>query len=213
MHDRRMRSADQLAQTLVRSSLVSPGELDRANQRLAGGTDAESLSEQLVGAGALTDYQAATLRRRDVASLICGDYVILDKLGQGSMGQVFKAMHRHLERIVALKVLTRFAAASTETVERFQREAKAVAALDHPNIVRAYDARIDEPQSYLIMEFVDGVDLATLVEREGAIPVRLACQYVLQAARGIAHAHAKNIVHRDVKPSNLIVDSAELSKS
>lgn len=212
MHDQQMRSADQLAETLVRSSLVSPGEVDRANRWLAGDTNAASLADQLISSGALTDYQAATLLRKDVTSLICGDYVILDKLGEGSMGQVFKAVHRHLERIVALKVLTRFAAVSPETVERFQREAKVIAALDHPNIVQAYDARIDEPQAYLIMEFVDGVDLATLVDREGAVPVRLACQYILQAARGLAHAHSKHIVHRDVKPSNLIVDSAGIVK-
>jgi serine/threonine protein kinase len=132
-------------------------------------------------------------------------YEIQAKLGEGGMGVVYKAWHRRLEKPVALKVLPAQAMTDPEAVARFQREMKAVGRLDHPHIVRALDAREVEGLHCLIMEFVEGVDLAALVTRSGVLPVASACELVRQAALGLQHAFEHGLVHRDVKPSNLML--------
>jgi serine/threonine protein kinase len=132
-----------------------------------------------------------------------GPYLILLPLGQGGMGAVFKARHTHLGKIVALKVLTTGRMGGT-AVTRFVQEMKAVGRLDHPNIVQAYDASAEGPP-YLVMEYLDGIDLSKLVKQRGPLPVADACDCVRQAALGLQHAHEHGLVHRDVKPSNLLL--------
>ena len=131
-------------------------------------------------------------------------YEIRKWLGSGGMGTVYLAVHRVMNRPVALKVIRRHLDDHDGLVDRFRREARAVARLTHPNIVHAYDAENAGPIHFLVTEFVEGCDLATLVERRGPLPVGLACDYVRQAALGLQHAHESGVIHRDVKPSNLM---------
>src|SRR5215471_6219626 len=122
------------------------------------------------------------------------------------MGTVFKARHRRMKRVVALKVLSREVAASGKFADRFQREVETVARLSHPNIVMAFDADESEAGPFLVMEFVNGRDLATRVQATGPLSLRDAVDCTLQAARGLAYAHSQGIVHRDIKPANLLQD-------
>ncbi len=136
-----------------------------------------------------------------------GRYDILEKVAQGGMGIIYKARHPDLDRLFAVKLLTPRTQASPEALARFQREAKIAARLDHPNIVRVYDAGTDQGLPYLVMDFVDGPNLDALVAEEG-IGVRKAAQVTRALALALEHAHQHNVVHRDVKPENVIVDRA-----
>jgi serine/threonine protein kinase len=134
-----------------------------------------------------------------------GQYVLLDLLGQGGMGFVYKARHALLGRDVALKVLASARLADPTAVARFLREIKAVGKLDHPNLVRGVDAGQADGRYFLVMDFVEGIDLGKLVQQLGPLPVADACELVRQAALGLQHAHEHDLVHRDVKPSNLLL--------
>ena len=132
-------------------------------------------------------------------------YAIVAPLGSGGMGDVYKAEHRMMERTVALKVIKRQLLTNPTAVERFQREVKSAARLSHQNIVTAYDAEQADDVNFLVMEYVEGVDLAHKVREEGPLPVDQACEFVYQTAMGLQHAHEKAMVHRDIKPHNLMV--------
>jgi serine/threonine protein kinase len=134
-----------------------------------------------------------------------GQYELLDKLGEGGMGQVFKARHRLMGRVVALKVVHAKCLDRPDALERFGREIRALAQLDHPNIVRAEYADEVDGTHFLVMEYVPGRDLAGLVRERGPMPVGQACDYVRQAALALQHAHERGLVHRDIKPSNVLV--------
>ena len=135
-----------------------------------------------------------------------GPYVVLDEIGAGGMGVVLKARHRTLDRLVALKVLPPAAVNSADAVERFQREMKAAAKLSHPNIVTTHDGGEYQGTHYLVMELVEGQDLAAISKERGPLPWDEAIGYILQAARGLQYAHDEGIVHRDIKPANLLRD-------
>ena len=122
------------------------------------------------------------------------------------MGRVFKAIHRKMNRTVAVKLLPESLVQSPESVERFRREVQALARLSHPNIVAVHDAGEADGTHFYVMDLVDGEDLARLVKEHGPMPVEQALDCILQAARGLEYAHAQGIVHRDIKPSNLILD-------
>ena len=128
------------------------------------------------------------------------------------MGTVYKALHTRLKRLVALKLLPEHRTQNPEALARFQREMEAVGQLDHPHLVRAHDAGEAEGQHYLVMEFLDGIDLAHLVRRTGPFLVADACEAVRQAAMGLQHAHEHGLVHRDVKPSNLMLSTDGMVK-
>ena len=134
-----------------------------------------------------------------------GEYQLLAKLGSGGMGTVYKARHTKLEKTVALKVLAKSSLVNDEAVARFDREMKAVGQLNHPNIVQAHDAREIAGTRFLVMEYVDGLDLAKLVDACGPLPVADACELVRQTALGLDHAHQHGLVHRDIKPANLML--------
>jgi len=139
-----------------------------------------------------------------------GRYEILDKLGQGAMGIVYKAMDPNIGRIVALKTMTQSAslpeAQKKEYADRFFREAKAAGSLQHPNIVTIYDMDEDEGTPYIVMEYVEGTSLAKLIEEKGRIPWDEAVRIIKQTAEGLSFAHEKGIVHRDIKPDNILID-------
>jgi tRNA A-37 threonylcarbamoyl transferase component Bud32 len=141
-----------------------------------------------------------------------GQYEILEQIGQGGMGRVYKALHTRLKRLVAVKLLPAQRLADPQAVARFQREVEAVGRLNHPNIVQALDANELDGQHFLVTEFVDGTDLSRLVRSGGRLPVPDACEIVRQAALGLQHAHEHGLVHRDVKPSNLMLSSTGIVK-
>lgn len=132
-------------------------------------------------------------------------YRIVELIAKGGMGDVFKAEHRVMERTVAIKVIRQELMRKTEAVERFHREVKTAAKLSHSHIVTAYDAEQAGGVHFLVMEHVEGVDLAHLVKQQGALPVAKACEYIRQSAFGLQYAHERGMVHRDVKPHNLMV--------
>ena len=172
----------------------------------------EAFASLLYKAGKLTKFQALELLAGRGRSLVLGDYVVLDRLGAGGMGEVFKARHRHMDRIVALKVVSSKTMLDEDAVKRFQREVKAAARLEHPNIVTAHDSRQDRGVHYLVMQYVEGTDLAILVKQSGRLKVDLAIQCILQAARGLAYAHREGVIHRDIKPANLLLDKKGIIK-
>jgi uncharacterized protein (TIGR03067 family) len=134
-----------------------------------------------------------------------GEYRVLEELGRGGMGRVYKALHTKLDRVVAVKVLPRGRVGDRQAITRFEREMKAVGRLSHPNIVQAHDAREIGDTPVLIMEFVDGLDLAQVVRSVGPVPAADACELVRQTALALQCAHEHGLVHRDIKPSNIML--------
>jgi len=169
--------------------------------------DAQSLALEMVRDRKLTEYQAASILDGRHAHLVLGDYVLLARIGEGGMGLVFMASHRRLDRPVALKILRANSLESPEAVKRFYQEVRVAVRLTHPNIVTTYDAGERGGVHYLAMEYVEGTDLAALVQRKGPVPLVQALDYVLQTASGLQYAHAAGVVHRDIKPSNLLLDT------
>src|SRR5262249_22462366 len=134
-----------------------------------------------------------------------GRYILLDHIGQGARGRVFKARHRLMDRVVALKVVLTDLATSEKSVPRFFREMKIIGLLDHPNVVRAIDADEHEGLPYIVMEYLEGENLARVFARRGPLPPDEVVAYMAQACWGLAHAHEKGVIHRDVKPTNLFL--------
>ncbi|MHB8902245.1 MAG: serine/threonine protein kinase [Thermoguttaceae bacterium] len=166
------------------------------------------MARLLVRSGKLTEYQAKAILQGKTKGLVFGNYVVLDQIGAGGMGVVLKARHGKMDRIVAVKVLPEKMLKSPAAVDRFYREVKAAARLSHPNIVTAHDAGESDGTHYLVLEYVEGQDLADLVKERGALPVDETIDYILQAARGLGYAHGQGIVHRDIKPANLLLDAS-----
>jgi serine/threonine protein kinase len=165
----------------------------------------------LIRAGLLTPYQAKLLLKGQAPTFFLTEkYKLLDLLGSGGMGKVYLCEHLILHRLVAVKVLTLKAApdsaARQGVIERFYREARAVAALDHRNIVRMFDADQTRGIPFMVMEYVDGVDLHKLVIENGPLEPGRAADFIRQAAEGLQHAHEAGLIHRDIKPSNLLLD-------
>jgi len=173
--------------------------------------DPQELARHIVKLGWISLYQAKKLLAGRGSDLVLGNYVIIDKLGEGGMGKVYKARQLRLSRTVALKVVRPNLIVNEMAIKRFLREAKAAAQLAHPNIVRLFDADQVGNRHYLAMEYVEGTDLANLVREQGQLPVAMASSFIRQAATGLQHAHDMNLVHRDIKPSNLLVSAPNKS--
>jgi serine/threonine protein kinase len=202
-------SLDRFIEQLASSGLMSAAEVQAFHETLPSNhkpDDGEGLARELVQANRLTRYQAAAVCQGKILGLVFGEYRVLDTLGQGGMGVVLKAEHQRMKRLVAVKMIAAWALQSPDAVGRFYREVEAAARLNHPNIVHAYDAGQYEGTHYLVMEYVEGWDLATIVREQGALPIAAAVDCMVQAARGLAYAHEEGIVHRDIKPANLLLD-------
>src|SRR5205807_3000761 len=150
--------------------------------------------------------------QRMVGELIAGRYELEELVGSGGMSSVYRAHDRLLERPVALKILHEHYTADDEYVERFRREARAVAALSHPNIVTVIDRGEHESKQFIVFEYVDGENLKELLDRSGPLPVRRALELAIQIARGLAFAHQHGLVHRDVKPQNVLLNGEGKAK-
>lgn len=202
-------SRDEMVQRLTSSDLMDADEVAAflanvpADQQPA---DGEQLARLLVKQKHLTKYQAEQIYAGKGAPLVLGNYVILDKLGQGGMGMVLKAEHKRMKRLVALKVMSPKAVKTPDALKRFHREVEAAAKLRHPNIVAADDADEAKGTHFLVMEFVNGSDLSQLIKKQGPLPVDQAVNCIVQAARGLEYAHKQGVVHRDIKPANLLID-------
>ncbi|MDX1947325.1 MAG: protein kinase [Pirellulaceae bacterium] len=201
-------SLTQFADQVVSLELLSADELRALLSNLPaeqGFKDAEALALYLVGQNKLTTFQAQQILKGKGPNLLLGSYLLLQKLGEGGMGVVFKAQHRRMQRLVALKVMGADCLGDRDAIKRFQREVQAVARLSHPNVVTAHDAGESRGTHFLVMEFVSGSDMDSLVRRGGPLSAEQALGYVLQAARGLEYAHGQGIVHRDIKPANLLL--------
>ncbi len=178
------------------------GELAVLPQRFP---DVQTLTGELLRRGWLTPYQVNRLVEGKGAGLVLGQYILLDLLGQGGMGAVYRAWQGRVKRHVALKVIRPEALQEPGAVERFQREAESAAKLADPHVVRLYDADEVNGVHFLVMEYIEGTDLARLLQARSRLPVAVACEYVRQAALGLQHAFEKGLVHRDIKPANLML--------
>jgi molecular chaperone DnaK len=204
-----MVSAEEFIEGLARSGLMTAEEVHAFQVTLPPTPEPASvkiLATELVRRGKLTKYQAGRIAIGRPQGLVLGKYVIQDKIGEGGMGEVFVAEHRRMKRPVVVKILPESATHSDDSVRRFQREVEAAAQLSHPNIVTAFDADEENGIHFLVMEFVDGQPLGELVARNGVFSIQLAVSCILQAALGLEYAHSKGIIHRDIKPNNLLLD-------
>jgi serine/threonine protein kinase len=185
---------------------MDPAELNRfAGQTLV---DVPNLAQRLVRGGKLTAYQAGAISQRKAKGLVIGKYLILEKLGAGGMGVVFKARHQRLGRVVALKILPPSLGRDHELLGRFRREVEVTARLCHPNIVAALDADEDRGVHFLTVEYIEGHNLHDLVLQNGPLALDQALHCVIQAAQGLEAAHVQGVVHRDIKPGNLMLDAS-----
>lgn len=195
-----------------KSELVSKDQLEKALPEItAGGTpdqaaDVDFISDGLIKAGLLTKWQTDKLRDGKHKGFFLGKYKLLGHIGSGGMSSVYLAEHVKMQSKRAIKVLPKNRVDDSSYLARFHLEAQAVAALDHPNIVRAYDIDNQGDLHYLVMEYVEGKDLQNVVREEGPLDYDVAANYIAQAAMGLKHAHDANLVHRDIKPANLLVD-------
>jgi eukaryotic-like serine/threonine-protein kinase len=170
------------------------------------------LCKRLVEKGVLTSWQCQKLAEGRHKGFFLGSYKLLDWIGAGSTSSVYLAEHLLMQRQVAIRVLPRNRAQNTSYATRFLREAKVAAALDHRNVVRVYDADTDTETHYLVMEYVKGRNLQRLVEEEGPLAFKRTAKYVLRAAEGLYAAHTAGLIHRNVKPANLLVDDNDVLK-
>ncbi len=211
-------SGSQFVELVERSGLVEKSELARTLAELEEQVGAEVvsdsrvLSKHLTRLGLLTEWQSEQLLAGRHKGFFVGKYKLLDHLGTGGMSSVYLAQHVVMRRRVAIKVLPQTRVRDSSYLARFHREARAAAALDHPNIVRAFDVDNEGDTHYLVMEYVEGRDLQVLVEQEGPLPYLTAADYIRQAAEGLYHAHQAGLVHRDIKPANLLVDTKGVVK-
>ncbi|MGE3316593.1 MAG: serine/threonine protein kinase [Planctomycetaceae bacterium] len=194
---------------VIASQLMTAGELravvDGLPERARSSVD--SIAGALLRAGHLTQFQLDEILEGRERSLVLGNYILLEQLGKGGMGTVYKASHRRMKRVAALKIVSPHLLQSEETLKRFEREVEAAARLEHQNIVTAYDADLSGDTNFLVMQYVDGENLSQIVRTQGVLPWDAAVDVVRQVARGLEYAHSQGIIHRDIKPGNLLLDS------
>ena len=165
----------------------------------------DALTAHLIGTGLLTQWHCDKLLAGKYKGFFLGKYKLLGHLGTGGMSSVYLAEHKLSGQKRAIKVLPKKRVSDKSYLDRFYREGKAAASLNHPNIVRIYDICNSAETHYMVMEWVDGIDLYELVKKDGPLSFDDATNYIIQAAEGLAHAHQKNLVHRDIKPANLLL--------
>ena len=182
-------SVAELADWIQENRLLTPQQNEElASLDTSKFADPPALLRELLNRGWLTRYQLQKIQNDQGSRLLVGPYRILDRLGAGGMGDVYRARHLFMDRVVALKLINREWLKSPKSVGRFMQETRAAAQLVHPNIVLAYDANEINGIYFFAMEFIEGIDLAKLVARSGPLPYAEACEYIRQAALGLQHA-------------------------
>ena len=201
------RTARDYLQCVRASQLLADAVLERYDQADWSGQSVEDAARLLVADGQLTLFQANYILKGRYKNFFFGKYKVLAPIGSGGASQVFLCEHSVMRHRVAIKMLKLHAKSDPGTLERFKREARAAATVNHPNVVRAYDFDLAEGKHYyIVMDYVDGVNLEDLVRKIGPLPPERAVNYILQAAIGLQHIHECGLVHRDIKPSNLLLD-------
>ena len=194
-------------QRLFDSGILAEQNLNAVEEAKTRHQNVESFIQDLIESKLLTKFQAEQIIAGKGDSLTFGKYIIQEKLGAGGMGQVFKAYHPESAKLVAIKVILPQGKFDTESVKRFEREVKASEKLVHPNIIAVLDSGSSKGSLFMVMELIEGKDLFELINEKGKLSVNEAVAYIIQAARALEHAHANGVIHRDVKPANLIADS------
>ena len=208
-------TAESFLTGVKQSGLTDPQSLETLVKTLRGeGTDisnSAAIAAAMISRGIITPWQSEKLLQGKFKGFILGRYKLMNLLGKGEMSSIYLAEHTRMKRRCAIKVLPANKVRDTSYLGRFQREAQAVAALDHPNIVRAYDVDTETDGGveihFLVMEYVEGKDLEKLLDSKTQFTPVEAADYVRQAAEGLSHAHTAGLIHRDIKPGNLLVDS------
>ena len=206
-------TAEMLIELVRKSQLATPEVLDAALEAIRaehGGelpTDPVALAKALQHHNVVTHWHCEKLLQGKYKGFFLGKHKLLGHLGSGGMSSVYLAEHMKMHDKRAIKVLPRSRLGNSSYLARFQLEAKAIASLNHPNIVRAHDIDNEGDTHYIVMEYVDGADLQTMVKKKGPLPFDQIADLIAQAARGLQHAHEVGLIHRDVKPANLLVNS------
>jgi serine/threonine-protein kinase len=191
---------------LRQSRLFSPAQLDEVDRDLGSRfNDSQALAWHLLDRGWLTTFQINQLVQGHGEDLRLGHYILLERLGQGAMGRVYKARCAETGLLVALKVLKPDLFANVQAMRQFENEIRVLSQLDHLNIVRTIEAGHEGERCYFSMEYVEGMHLGKVVQHVGPLPVWLACDFACQAALGLQHAHEACVIHRDIKPANLLM--------
>lgn len=205
-------TTSKLVDLLRRSNLVEEAKLTAFLEKItrehgeAVVEDQNRLAELLIADNLVTRWQADKLLAGKHKGFKLGKYKLLGQIGKGGMSSVYLAEHELMKRRVAIKVLPRHRVNDSSYLERFRLEARAVAKLDDPNIVRAYDIDNEGDTHYIVMEYVDGQDLHQIIVGQGPLDYDTAADYIAQVANGLQHAHEMGLVHRDIKPANCLVD-------
>ena len=209
-------SADDLIQLMQKSGLVDDRKLATFQQtHEADGLlhlEPKKVVAAMVREGLITYFQGEQYLLGKWRGFTLGKYKLLERIGVGGMGQVFLCEHSFMRKRMAVKVLPPTKAEDPVSLGRFYREARVAAGLEHPNIVRTYDIDQDGPLHFLVMEYMDGTSLLEIVKRFGPLNILRACHYVRQACRGLQYAHTRGMIHRDVKPGNIMVDRQGVAK-
>jgi serine/threonine-protein kinase len=186
--------------------LLFDRRLDRAVKELTGKVrEGKLLARELIQRGVLTAYQANHILTGRGKELMLGQYRIVERLGQSITGQTYKAVHATMGRLVVIRVMAPHLAANPEERSRFTREVQNIAQLSHTNILTAFDAFEVGGLYVLVMEYVEGLDLAALVHQAGALPVQLACNFLRQTALGLQHAFERGLTHSNIRPENILI--------
>jgi tRNA A-37 threonylcarbamoyl transferase component Bud32 len=204
-------SPSELLDWLGQNQFLAPPQADELRPLLVSFSDCHSLAKELIRRDWLTPYQVNQILQGRHDQLILGNYRVRERLGEGAMGQVFKAWNLRTLRVVAVKTILKELVKSPKTMERFRREIEAASQLEHPNIAHVRDADEADGQLFLVMEFIEGSNLSQRVKQDGPLPIAEAVEYARQAALGLQHAFEKGIVHRDIKPANLIVTTLKVN--
>jgi serine/threonine-protein kinase len=204
---------ERFVELVEKSGLVDQAKQERLiakiREKLDGAlpADIDKLAEVYRNNDLLTQWHIDKLKTGKYKGFFLGKYKLLGHIGTGGMSSVYLAEHIRMGDKRAIKVLPKSRVSDTSYLHRFQREARAIAALNHPHIVRAYDIDNDGDLHYIVMEYVDGDDLQTWVKRDGPFSFERAAEVIIQAAQGLQHAHDCGMIHRDVKPANLLINS------
>jgi serine/threonine-protein kinase len=198
-------SVKALISAIKQSKLLEASQLAELEKIQGNFTDPRLVLKELLQADWLTPYQANQIFQGGGKDLVLGPYVILARLAESALGQVYKARHRRMNRLVSLKVIRPELLARPEAVERFYQETQIISQLADPHVVHAYDAGPIGQTHFFAMEYVEGVDLETLVQHAGPLAADVATNFIGQTAQGLQHAHERKLTHGDLRPGNLLV--------
>ncbi|MEQ1826874.1 MAG: serine/threonine-protein kinase [Pirellula sp.] len=211
-------TSDRILELIEKSKLVEPSVLQSHLERIRAENDGNlpddpvAICKALEDAGLVTRWQCEKFLQGKYKGFFLGNHKLLGHLASGGMSSVYLAEHLVMKHKRAIKVLPKSKLGNNSYLQRFQLEAKAIASLNHPNIVRAFDINHEKDTHYLVMEYVEGADMQNLVRKHGPLPFAIVADYIAQAARGLQHAHDVGLIHRDVKPANLLVNKEGVVK-